>query len=144
MNQSTWKCTWNRRILFVSYKYLSLIDDVSVDYICDEMHPIAGKTCINVGKRQEYTFDGLEKGKTYSYAVVARNAFGEETQQTDFMTVPLDDETIANGIHEVKKNGTVAVSEVYDLHGNLYHGTNLPKGIYVVKKSNQTRKIIVH
>lgn len=132
------------RIIANIYKYLSLIDDVSVDYICDEMHPIAGKTCINVGKRQEYTFDGLEKGKTYSYAVVARNAFGEETQQTDFMTVTLDDETIANGIHEVKKNGTVAVPEVYDLHGNLYHGTNLPKGIYVVKKGNQTRKIIVH
>ena len=132
------------RITADIYKYLSLLDDVSVDYICDEMHPIGGKTRVNVGKMQAYTFDGLQKDKTYSYAVVARNAAGEETLLSDVVTVTLDDETIANDIQEIGWHGNEADCQVYDLQGKRCRGTNLPKGIYIVKRGNQTRKIIVH
>lgn len=132
------------RITANIYKYLSLMDDVSVDYICDELHPIEGKSLVNVGNEQNYTFDGLTKGKTYSYTVVAGNSVNEESLVSDVITITLDDETIANNISGAIYNKVEPESKVYDLQGNLCREASLPKGIYVVKKGNQTYKIIVH
>ena len=132
------------RITANIYKYLSLLDDVSVDYICDELHPIDGKTFVDVGTHLSYNFEGLTKGKTYSYAVMAKNATHEETLPSDIVTITLDDETIANDISGAIYNKVESESKVYDLQGNLCRKAYLPKGIYIIKKGNQTYKIVVH
>lgn len=131
------------RIIADVYKYLSLIDDVSLEYICDELHPVENMTDIEVGKQLSYTFVGLRKDQTYSYKVQGRNAAGDLSVMSNPMTIVLDDKTIANAIQNATSTMPAGKTriEFYDLQGRRVEQEKMVPGIYIVKMGNHVKKV---
>lgn len=106
-----------------------IIDDIAIssklEYLIEHITTVESET-------NSYKFENLESGKKYRYSVVATDGV-KETERSDYKTVTL----LITGIEDVTTEGDDEI--FYDLTGRVV--VNPQKGIYIMKKGNNIRKV---
>lgn len=138
------------------------LDDVTYTTGGSSANPLEGYNNLAVGNVTAKYVQGLLSGvNEYSYTVVAKNAAGERSLESEPMTVKIDasgvaDATIAEGIAIEAGEGVINVTAaegsavtVCDLAGRVLAAAqgsasfNVPAGFYIVAAGNTVNKVVV-
>ena len=154
--------TTSVRITYVSPdgKGSVALDDIRVEWGGDmEAVPVPGLESVDAGDALSLPVAGLQKGCTYYYTVMAVDAGGTRSLPSDEVEVTVGypagviDSTVGAGytVNGRVINFSSAQAEVYDCYGRRVHvaagagsAVCLHPGLYIVRTSGDTAKILIH
>ncbi len=114
------------------------IDDVKASCHQEISLPLASYDGVSAKGKTTYSFDGLgNDGDKYVLMVVAKK--GNEKSSASVVVVCLAD---ATGIIRPEIENNVVKVECFDLNGRRIAASQMTHGVYVVKRGNQTYKIV--
>lgn len=111
------------------------IDDFTVNYSSPGKAPLTNYNAVSTGGETSMLVEGLEKGKTYYFTVVAVNDEGKKSADSNEIMVDLS----TSGVEEINIDNDAPV-EYYNLQGIRVE--NPGTGIYLRRQGSHVEKVI--
>lgn len=126
------------RIIMEKSSGVFYIDDI-IAYCNDQVGtPVAGYDAVQVGNVLSYSFGGLDPATSYGVVVRGRQSDKQSYNSEELTVVTLE----ADGIDSVVNDVSDGKATVYDLLGRrITPVTDLPRGVYIIKKGGKAIKI---